>query len=273
MTFDPHPRAVLGRDVELSRRSSGGSSCSTRRESTTSSCSPSTSARATRADGVRRAHPPRHGRRGRRGGGHLPLRARPPGRSHSSGAPRLRRPARAVLENVSSSRIRELAPGGEPERAARLLGRPPRSRASSSTATGGAASLAFRPRTSTSRRLAHSAGRRLRRLDARPAAAISVGTNPQFDGVERRVEAHLLDFDDDLYDQRLVVEVWGWIRGTDALRVGRRARRRRSATTSCRCARPRGRPSRSGGPHPADARDAGRGKSMRWLMSGPPAMP
>ncbi len=44
-------------------------------------------------------------------------------------------------------------------------------------------------------------------------AAISVGTNPQFDGVERRVEAHLLDFDDDLYDQRLVVEIWSWLRG------------------------------------------------------------
>jgi riboflavin kinase/FMN adenylyltransferase len=44
-------------------------------------------------------------------------------------------------------------------------------------------------------------------------AAISVGTNPQFDGVERRVEAHLLDFDDDLYDQRLVVEIWTWLRG------------------------------------------------------------
>ena len=44
-------------------------------------------------------------------------------------------------------------------------------------------------------------------------AAISIGTNPQFDGMERRVEAHLLDFDGDLYDQRLVVEVWAWIRG------------------------------------------------------------
>jgi riboflavin kinase / FMN adenylyltransferase len=37
---------------------------------------------------------------------------------------------------------------------------------------------------------------------------VSIGTNPHFDGVERRVEAHLLDFDDDLYGERLVVEVW-----------------------------------------------------------------
>ena len=34
-------------------------------------------------------------------------------------------------------------------------------------------------------------------------AAISVGTNPTFDGVERRVEAYVLDRTDlDLYDQR-----------------------------------------------------------------------
>lgn len=36
----------------------------------------------------------------------------------------------------------------------------------------------------------------------RPAAA-SVGTNPTFDGTERTVEAHLLDFDGDLYGRRL----------------------------------------------------------------------
>lgn len=41
-------------------------------------------------------------------------------------------------------------------------------------------------------------------------AAISVGTNPTFDGHERRVEAYALDRDDlDLYDQRALVE-FGW---------------------------------------------------------------
>jgi riboflavin kinase / FMN adenylyltransferase len=39
---------------------------------------------------------------------------------------------------------------------------------------------------------------------ARPAA-ISVGTNPQF-GTERRVEAHVLDFDGDLYGHRVAVD-------------------------------------------------------------------
>ena len=43
-------------------------------------------------------------------------------------------------------------------------------------------------------------------------AAISIGTNPHFDGVERRVEAHLLDFDGDLYGDRLVVEIWEPVR-------------------------------------------------------------
>jgi riboflavin kinase/FMN adenylyltransferase len=36
--------------------------------------------------------------------------------------------------------------------------------------------------------------------------------NPHFDGVERRVEAHLLDFDGDLYGQRLLVELWSPLR-------------------------------------------------------------
>lgn len=45
---------------------------------------------------------------------------------------------------------------------------------------------------------------------ARWPAAISVGTNPTFDGHERRVEAYALDRDDlELYDQRALVE-FGW---------------------------------------------------------------
>jgi riboflavin kinase/FMN adenylyltransferase len=37
-------------------------------------------------------------------------------------------------------------------------------------------------------------------------SAISIGTNPTFDGQQRRVEAHILDFDGDLYGHRLGVE-------------------------------------------------------------------
>jgi riboflavin kinase / FMN adenylyltransferase len=43
-------------------------------------------------------------------------------------------------------------------------------------------------------------------------AAISIGTNPHYGGTERRVEAYLLDFSDDLYGQRVVVELWERLR-------------------------------------------------------------
>ena len=43
-------------------------------------------------------------------------------------------------------------------------------------------------------------------------AAVSIGVNPHYGGAERRVEAFLLDFDGDLYGQRLVVELWERLR-------------------------------------------------------------
>ena len=46
-------------------------------------------------------------------------------------------------------------------------------------------------------------------------AAVSIGTNPTFDGVERRVEAYALDRDDlDLYDEEVVVELIERLRPT-----------------------------------------------------------
>lgn len=51
--------------------------------------------------------------------------------------------------------------------------------------------------------------------DGRLPAAISVGTNPQFDDAERSVEAHALDRDDlDLYGQRVTVEFVSRLRDT-----------------------------------------------------------
>jgi riboflavin kinase/FMN adenylyltransferase len=43
-------------------------------------------------------------------------------------------------------------------------------------------------------------------------AALSIGTNPHYGGTERRIEPFLLDFEGDLYGQRLVVEVWAKLR-------------------------------------------------------------
>ena len=43
-------------------------------------------------------------------------------------------------------------------------------------------------------------------------AAVSIGTNPHYGGLERRIEPYLLDFDGDLYGRRLVVELWERLR-------------------------------------------------------------
>jgi riboflavin kinase / FMN adenylyltransferase len=43
-------------------------------------------------------------------------------------------------------------------------------------------------------------------------AAISIGTNPHYGGTERRIEPYLLDFEGDLYGERLVVELWQRLR-------------------------------------------------------------
>jgi riboflavin kinase/FMN adenylyltransferase len=43
-------------------------------------------------------------------------------------------------------------------------------------------------------------------------AAISIGVNPHYGGDERRIEPYLLDFEGDLYDRRLVVELWRRLR-------------------------------------------------------------
>jgi len=43
-------------------------------------------------------------------------------------------------------------------------------------------------------------------------AAISIGVNPHYGGAERRIEAYLLDFEDDLYGERLIVELWERLR-------------------------------------------------------------
>jgi riboflavin kinase / FMN adenylyltransferase len=43
-------------------------------------------------------------------------------------------------------------------------------------------------------------------------AAVSVGTNPHYGGTERRIEPYLLDFEGDLYGRRLLVELWERLR-------------------------------------------------------------
>ncbi|MER5334031.1 bifunctional riboflavin kinase/FAD synthetase [Micromonospora sp. NPDC002717] len=58
------------------------------------------------------------------------------------------------------------------------------------------------------------AARLVRRGHAEPlGAAVSVGTNPTFSGRERRVEAYVLDFDGDLYGERLALDFVAHLRG------------------------------------------------------------
>ena len=49
-------------------------------------------------------------------------------------------------------------------------------------------------------------------LDPARIAAVSIGTRPAVGGIDRRIEAHLLDFDGDLYGRTLRVELIGWLR-------------------------------------------------------------
>jgi riboflavin kinase/FMN adenylyltransferase len=118
-----------------------------------------------------------------------------------------------LLEGVSSSRIRELLHAGAVEEAATLLGRASEVEGTVVHGDGRGRALGF-----PTANLDVPAG-----LLVPPdgvyagwtrgrLAAVSIGTNPHFDGVERRVEAHLLDFDGDLYDQRLLVEIWSGVR-------------------------------------------------------------
>jgi len=118
-----------------------------------------------------------------------------------------------ILPGVSSTRIRQLLAAGEVREAARLLGRPVEVEGTvvSGDARGG--TLGF---PTANLRADHSllvpkfgiyAGAA---LDHR--AAVSIGINPHYGGAERRIEAFLLDFTGDLYGQRVIVELWDRLR-------------------------------------------------------------
>ena len=118
-----------------------------------------------------------------------------------------------LVGGVSSSHIRKLLAAGEVASAARLLGRPPEVEGTVvlGDQRGGAlgfptANLAVSPDL-----LVPAYG-----IYAGAAfggrAAISIGTRPHYGGTERRIEAYLLDFEGDLYGSRLVIELWEWLR-------------------------------------------------------------
>jgi riboflavin kinase/FMN adenylyltransferase len=118
-----------------------------------------------------------------------------------------------LVGGISSSRIREHLAAGEMREAAALLGRPHELEGIvvSGDQRGGTlgfptANLAVEPHLLVPAfGIYAGAG-----LDGR--AAVSIGVNPHYGGSERRIEAFLLDFEGDLYGQELRIELWERLR-------------------------------------------------------------
>jgi riboflavin kinase/FMN adenylyltransferase len=118
-----------------------------------------------------------------------------------------------LVEGVSSSNVREHLRAGDVGGAAKLLGRPPEVEG---VVVGGdqrggtlgfpTANLAVEPGLLVP---AHGiyAGSALGHR-----AAASIGVNPHYGGSERRIEAFLLDFEGDLYGERIRLELWERLR-------------------------------------------------------------
>jgi riboflavin kinase/FMN adenylyltransferase len=122
-----------------------------------------------------------------------------------------------LLEGVSSTAIRELLRRGDVAGAAGALGRPPEvdGVVVAGDSRGGTlgyptANLRTDPELLVPANGIYAGAA----LDRR--AAVSIGTNPHYGGTERRVEAFLLDFEGDLYGQRLIVQLWRRLRGEQA---------------------------------------------------------
>ena len=122
-----------------------------------------------------------------------------------------------LLEGVSSSGIRHLLHEGDVVGAARMLGRPPEVEGTvvEGDARGGTlgfptANVAADPSLLVPLHgiyAGFAGGHR---------AAISIGTNPHYGGEELKIEAFLLGFAGDLYGKRLVVELWQRLRDEQA---------------------------------------------------------
>jgi riboflavin kinase/FMN adenylyltransferase len=118
-----------------------------------------------------------------------------------------------LVEGISSTRIRQLLRAGQIEAAAPLLGRPPEVEGTvvSGDARGGTLGYPTANLAVPAELIVPAYGIYAGRAGEH-RAAISIGVNPHYGGQERRVEAFLLDFDGDLYGQRLVVELWRRLR-------------------------------------------------------------
>ena len=119
----------------------------------------------------------------------------------------------ALVPGVSSSRIRRLIAAGDVRGAAARLGRPVEVEGTvvSGDARGG--TLGFPTANLRAERSLLVPGFGIYAGQARGRrAAVSIGVNPHYGGDERRIEAFLLDFEGNLYGERVVVELWERLR-------------------------------------------------------------
>ena len=215
VTFDPHPRLVLGYDVQLL-------TTLRRRVELIEEAGPDDILVVEFTEALSRLEPEEfvarilepigtkavvaaetfrfgRGTEGRR-------RAPPPSRAR--GHRRAARRRRVVEPDPRARRRGGDARGRRPPRPAARARRDGRYRATSAAARSGS-----RPRTSRSSRISsclHTGSTRARRSVG--SAAISIGVNPHYGGSERRIEAFLLDFEGDLYGKELGIELWERLR-------------------------------------------------------------
>ena len=214
VTFDPHPRTVLGNRVELlatlERRLELLADAGiedvlvVRFDDAVAALSPEEFAERTlRRIGAETVVAGEGFRFGHRRSGDLALLERLG----------FRVAAVPLLDGVSSSRVRDLARVGAVGEAAQLLGRPVEVEGTVVLGDQRGGTLGF-PTANLAvpaDLLVPAYGIYAGAADG-ARAAVSIGTNPHYGGTERRVEAHLLDFDGDLYGRRLVVELWARLR-------------------------------------------------------------
>ena len=118
-----------------------------------------------------------------------------------------------LVEEASSTRIRELLRSGDVDEAASVLGRPPELEGLVVLGHQRGGTLGYPtanldvPADLVVPAFGIYAGAALGHR-----AAVSIGVNPHYGGSERRIEPYLLDFEGDLYGRRLVVELWRRLR-------------------------------------------------------------